>query len=152
MEKVGKGISTVKILDFKDLTAPSKLEKEYLELYGSEFVGDLKNAYRYARCEVRKQPPEDAVISRRRRTDHEIGDWYSVFYVDFRNENLYSLIVDDMGGKTLHNHGHSPCLRAKDNRNLRYLLSGLYLYDGDKTEKWLNKLLGSGEKFWVERV
>ena len=140
------------MIDFNEALEPSQLEKDYVELYGQEFVDDLKNAYRWMRRDMQKQLPSDIVVCRRERAYHEIGDWISVFYVDFRNENFYSQTIDDMGGKTIYNYGHSPCLRTENGHNIRYLLSGLYFYDKNKTRKWLSELLGEGEKFWFEKV
>ena len=141
----------LKIIDFNEASKPSQLEKKYAELYSQEFVNDLKNAYHWMKKDMRKQPSSDKIIGRRKRVRHEIGDWISVFYVDFRNENFYSQTIDDIGGKTIYNYGHSPLLKA-DNDNIRYLLSGLYLYDKNKAKKWLINLLGKGEKFWYEKV
>ena len=140
------------IININDILKPSPLEEEYIQLYGKEFVEDLKRAYLWMRSDMRKQPSAETVVCRRKRKEHKIGDWISVFYVDFRNEDFYSQTIDDSGGKTIHNYGNSPLLKTDNDHNIRYLLSGMYFYDKDKTRKWLDKLLGENEKFWFERV
>lgn len=146
------GVKNFNVIDFKEALKPSQLEKQYIELYGQEFVNDLKHAYYWMKRDMQKHLPSDRIVRQREQTHHKIGDWVSVFYVDFRNEDFYSQTIDDMGGKTIYNYGHSPCLGTEKDHNIRYLLSGLYFYDKNKTRKWLKELLGEGEKFWFEKV
>lgn len=146
------GISNSNVINFEEALIPSRLERDYVELYGQEFVDDLKRAYHWMRRDMRKQPSSDEVVSKRKQRCHEIGEWISVFFVDFKNENLYSQTIDDFGGKTMFNYGHSLRLKTDNDHNIRYLLSGLYFYDKEKAMKWLDRLLGRGEKFWYEKV
>ena len=140
------------IIDLQGALKPSPLEKEYIELYGEEFVKDLKDSYYWMRRDMKKQPPSEKVVAHRRSRHHNIGEWKRIFYVDFRNQDMYSVCIDDLGEKTIYNCGHSPCLKTETDHNIRYLLSGMFFYDKDKTRKWLNELLGPGEKFWFEKV
>ena len=115
-------IRNLKVINFKEASKPSRLEKDYIELYGQEFVNDLKRAYYWMRWDMQKQPPFDEVISRRKGRRHEIGSWKSVFFVDFRNEDFYSQTIDDFEEKTIFNYGHSPHLKTGNDHNIRYLL------------------------------
>lgn len=146
------GIENLNVLDFEAAKRPSPLEEDYIRTYGQEFVDDLKRAYHWMKRDMQKQPPAEEVARRRRRTYHEVGEWFSVFYVDFRNEIFYSQIIDDMNGKTVDDYGRSPCLNTEDNHNVRFLLSGLYLYDKNRAKKWATELLGDGEKFWIVKM
>ena len=137
-----------KIIDFRESSEPSQLEKEYVKLYGREFVDDLKRAFRWMKMDMRKQPPK-AKIAKMRRSLRHSGGCITAFYVDFRKESLYSQTIDSYGGKTIHEYKHSPCLKTDTNHNIRYLLSGLLLYDEGKAKKWREKLLG-GAKIWFE--
>ena len=141
-------MGVTQIIDFAEKTKPSQLETEYVELYGKQFVDDLKRAYWWMKLDMKKQPPQSTVLHRRAKRDHISGEWRSVFYVDFRKGELISVTIDEKGDKTSHNLGHSPCLKAtKNNRNIRYLLSGMFFYDKKKTKEWLDELVGKGEKF-----
>lgn len=137
------------VIDARTAFEPSALEKEYTALYGREFVKDLKGAYWWMREDMRKQPPAEKIVRRRRRENHKYGDCITVFYADFPNENLYSQTIDERGGKTIFNYGHSPCLGTDTDHNIRYLLSGMFFYDKGKTRYWLDTLLGEGERFWT---
>lgn len=149
---MGVGVKNFKVIDFNEALEPSQLEKDYVELYGQEFVDDLRRAYYWMRMEIKKQPQLNEIAHKRSINYHEIGDRVSVFYVDFRREDFYSMTIDEFGYKTKENCGHSPCLKAKNNRNIRYLLSGMFFYDKDKTKKWIDLLLGPGEKCWAQKV
>lgn len=62
-------------------------------------------------------------------------------------------MINEVGWKTLLNYRRSPRLRPDDDRrNIRCSLSGMYFYDSDKAEKWLNELLGAGQRFWYEEA
>lgn len=139
------------VIYLRDILKPSKLEKQYVKLYGQEFVDDLKHAYYWMRADMLNQLPKEEVASTRRKSSLGKGNYKTVFYVDFRNEDLYSQTIDDFGGKTIHNWGKSPILNIDTDHNIRYLLSGMFFYDKDKTGKWLKNLLGEGEKFWYEK-
>ena len=141
---------TNKIIDLTEQLRPSELETEYIARYGAEFVEDLKSAYRWMKNDIKTNYSNEEDIIKRRRTCHKSEIWSAVSYVDFRHQDLYSVTIDEFGGKTIYNYGHSPLLTSEN--NIRYLLSGMYFYDKDKTRKWLNKLLGPGEKFWVTKV
>lgn len=145
-------VKNFNVIDFREARKPSQLEREYVEQYGQEFVDDLKRAYYWMRMEIKKQPSTDEIARKRSRNHHEIGNRVSVFYVDFRREDFYSMTIDEFGYKTKENCGHSPCLRAGDNHNIRYLLSGMFFYDKNKTRKWIDELLGPGEKCWAQKV
>ena len=138
----------LKIVDLSE--AISELEKEYVKLYGKEFVRDLKNAYRWMKKDMKGQPPVAKIVTRRKRLYH-ISDCITVFYVDFSTESFYSQTIDSFGGKTIHEYRHSPCLKTDTDHNIRYLLSGLLLYDESKAKKWREKLLGNA-KIWFEKV
>ena len=87
------------IIDLQGALKPSPLEKEYIEFYGEEFVKDLKDSYCWMRRDMKKQPPSEKVVERRRRRHHNIGEWKRIFYVDFRNQDMYSVCIDDWGEK-----------------------------------------------------
>ena len=75
------------------------------------------------------------------------------FFVDMYNMDMYTMTVDDDGGKTIYNYGCSPTLRITNNKNnIRFLLSGIMIYDVDKAKKWLDELLEPDALIWYERL
>ena len=146
-----KNVGNAKIVSLKDASPPTQLEKDYVELYGQDFVEDLKLAFHLMKSDIKRQPPIDEIFQLRDHY-HEEGDRKTVFFVDFRHEDFYSMTIDEYGNKTASNFGASPILYAQNDNNVRYLLSGVFLYDKQKTRKWLDELLEPGAKCWVEVI
>lgn len=48
-----------KVILFEGIPKPSQLESEYVNLYGREFVGDLKQAFRWMKADMKMQPSEE---------------------------------------------------------------------------------------------
>ena len=146
------GIKNPKIVNIKAVSGPSQLEKDYISLYGKKFVEDLKYACRLMKHEIKMQPPLDEIIEKRVITPHEIGERVSVFFVDFRHEDFLSMTIDEFGHKTLTNYGDSPCLKTENDDNLRYLISGILVYNQSRARYWLEELIGEGEKCRAEAI
>ena len=148
---ITRKISDSGIIDLCEAMKPSPLEKKYVSLYGRELVDDLKRAYYWMRREIRRQPPRDEIVKRRRSTPHKIGDRITVCYIDFRRENLYTMSIDEFGCKTVSDYGKADRLRTENGDNLKFLLSGMYFYDREKTKRYLRDFLGEGVKLWYRK-
>ncbi len=127
------------------------LEEEYTRLYGKALVRDLHWAFRgmekSMECQKRRISDED-VLRLRRGQRHEYGDWKTVYYVDFIHQCLYSQTRDEWGNKTICPFGDVQMLHGEN--ALRYLLSGLFIFDKAKAVAWAEKIFGPGEKIWYE--
>ena len=127
---------------------PLQLEREYFELYGQEFVDDLTFVFHLMKRDIRRQPAIEEIMLLRQHY-HEEGDRKTLFFIDFGQDKLVSMTIDEFGNKTMHVFEDSPVAKpAGDKTNVRYLLSGMCYYSKDQAKQWLNKLLGPGEMAW----
>ena len=147
------GMSELNTINISEEKEQSPLEKDYIDCYGKEFVEDLNWAYRWMRRDVESQPLTKEEIVKNRSKFTTMGHAESFFFVDMYNMDMYTMTVDDDGGKTIYNYGCSPTLRIANNKNnIRFLLSGIMIYDVDKAKKWLDELLEPGALIWYERL
>lgn len=144
-----QSIPNLKIINFQNslVNNSSNLETEYSRLYGSEFVKDLKTAYDWMLKDFRTQHLKPEAILRRRKR-YAVLKPKKFFFVDFDCNKLVIETIDEFGGKTIHKCNTSILEPNVTNNNLRYLLSGIYLFNKNKAQKWTAELLGEGQKFW----